>query len=197
MKFIFVLLIGAFLFPTSMYCQEEFLEHDNGFNLSYSGTNQFEKKSISLGIHLQKGFLFGVATNFETGALYIGKMLDSDKQTSFPTKPFFLIGYSRYNSANFVSPAIGITQCFFMNRDFAFSLNGKVELILGWFEDNFGTTHIESENAYSLGYTQSFFKEKMISPIIGLSHNVVGKEQFTMYHLGLNIRLDNQNMEAF
>lgn len=190
MKFILIILGGIFLFPAFIYCQEEFLGSENAINLSYSKANTLEREYLGLGVHLKTGFLFGITTDGDAASVYIGRLIEPIKETNFPTKPFISISYSRYNDINFLTPSFGAAQCFFMNTPFAFSLNGTINILTAWEKDAYGISHSSVNFAYSLGYTQSFFKDKIISPNIGLSYNSVSYEAFSMVHFGLNIRLN-------
>ncbi len=193
-KLKFALIVLVLLTTLSGYSQEEFFGNINGLTLSgslnFNNSIQTETKTGGLSLYLKNGLIFSGSyskiDNNEFVQANFGYLFNNSKNDNGLKG---LIGISignLFNNYKILGLNMGTTQVFYRKSNFPFSLAGVATLAIGFEEDL-----LRPYAGLSLGYTQSFFANGSVYPVIGISKSfIIGQNSSDWFlHAGLNIKL--------
>lgn len=205
-----LLLTFCTLCTLSGYAQEEFFGHNTGLSASYSKDFNFagiensnEIGDGQLSLHLKSGLIlsgdyFKISNSDFYGAT-IGYLINN----KYKDKLKGLLGFSygeltdQYNINNkykITAISFGLMKVLFTNSNFPSSISASTSASFFLY----GQSDSYLQSTVTVGYSQSFFANNQIYPVIGIGKtfllfkNDVSNENFT-FHIGLNVRLSQSD----
>jgi hypothetical protein len=192
----FTLFVLGTLCTLSVYSQEEFFKNNTG--LSVSGSTDFSYVyGGGLSLHLKNGVIFSGSHDeshdeslTSIGIGYIARNKNNingiegiiDLSYGFMSDGYKMAGVN-----------MGLNQMFFSKSNSPFSIRASVSFLTSTYYNKLGLTIVPT-----IGYTQSFFVNNPIYPVIGITyslpmnHSYDSNEMgFFLFHVGLNIKLSN------
>jgi len=194
------------LFSSNIYCQEEFFGEQNGVSIAYlKGFNtSFENiNGAGLSAYFKKGIGASV------GCQVVDNLYSPLVSVFFYTNKFsktntLLIAngftYEQTESYNFAGFTTNLIKCFFCKSSHPASINGLISVFMSLDMKSRSANEYIGTNekiipVVGLGYKQSFFTNKTVYPIIGISdaYNISGGINIFSVNIGLNIKLGKES----
>lgn len=191
MKKKFALLVLGTICTLSIYSQEEFFKNNKG--LTVSGSTDFSYlNGGGLSLHLKNGVIFsGLHSESHdesvtsVGIGYIARNRDNVNgiEGILNLSCGLMSGGYKLAAVN-----MGLYQMFFSKTNSPFSLGASVSFSTSTYYRNQGLSILPT-----IGYTQAFFANKSIYPVIGVTYSLPLNHEydnnFLLFHAGLNIKL--------
>ncbi len=187
---VFLVLLGN---TVTVYAQEEFFGNSSGFSFSYSNALNTHENSGGVSLYVKNKMIIGINfTSIDNKVYPIFTLLacphwgDNPKQL----KVGYGLTYAYVNDNHIIGLNLLMVQPFFAESKFPFSLQGSIVVLTAI--NRYTNNDFEIFPQIGIGYTQTFFANNRVYPLIGLSYStdLNTKTDVVSAHLGINIKLD-------